>query len=61
MGEYKEVEEKNDNLGVVSGDGSKTTSGAPGEIGDGWAILLHNLEDFPYERFKIMVKQDSQL
>ena len=61
MGEYKEVEEKNEQIGVVSGDGGKITSGAPGEIGDGWAILLHSLEDFPYERFKIRVKEDSQL
>lgn len=61
MGEYKEVEEKNESIGVVSGDGSKITSGAPGEIGDGWSILLNSLERFPYERFRIKVKQDSQL
>ena len=25
--------------------------GAPGELRDGWAILLRSLEDFPYSRF----------
>ena len=39
-GEYKEVEEKNKTIGVVSGDGSKRSAGAPGKIGDGWAQLL---------------------
>ncbi|EME40443.1 hypothetical protein DOTSEDRAFT_74124 [Dothistroma septosporum NZE10] len=61
MGEYKEVEKKNENIGVVSEDGGKVTSGAPGEIGDGCAILLNSLEDFPYEKFKIRIKKDSQL
>jgi pseudouridine-5'-monophosphatase len=26
---------------------------APGRVGDGWAVLLKSLEDFPYERFGI--------
>ncbi|KAK4494091.1 hypothetical protein PRZ48_014389 [Zasmidium cellare] len=60
-GEYKEAEEKNEELGVVAHDGSKRVKGAPGEIDDGWAVLLKSLEDFPYERFQIKVKQDSQL
>ena len=25
--------------------------GTPGKIDDGWAILLHSLQDFPYERY----------
>ena len=28
---------------------------AVGEIGDGWAVLLKTLEDFPYEKFGIEV------
>lgn len=30
-------------------------SGKPGEISDGWADLLYTLEDFPYERYGIVV------
>ncbi|KAL2010993.1 hypothetical protein VTN00DRAFT_3711 [Thermoascus crustaceus] len=30
-------------------------SGKPGEINDGWADLLYTLEDFPYERYGIVV------
>ncbi|CAK3994218.1 HAD superfamily hydrolase [Lecanosticta acicola] len=53
-GEYKEeVEEKNEELGVVTGDGKESRKGAPGEIGDGWAVYLKTLEKFPYERFGI--------
>ena len=37
MGEHKEIDEK----------------AAPGEIGDGWARLLHTLEDFPFESYGI--------
>lgn len=29
--------------------------GSPGELNDGWAVLLHSLEEFPYERFGINV------
>lgn len=55
-GEYKEVEEKNKTIGVVSGDGSKRSAGAPGKIGDGWAQLLPSLENFPYASYGINVK-----
>lgn len=56
MGEHKEeVEEKNQELGVVAGDGSQRKKGAPGEIGDGWAVELETLENFPYQRFGIQV------
>ena len=34
----------------------KGLEGWPGEVGDGWAVLLNSLEDFPYERFGIVVK-----
>lgn len=27
--------------------------GKPGKIDDGWAVFLHTLEDFPYERYGI--------
>lgn len=60
-GEYKEVEDKNEELGVVTHDGSQRVKGAPGEIDDGWALLIKSLEDFPYERYQIHVKGDSQL
>lgn len=60
-GEYKEAEEKNEEIGVVKGDGSQRVKGAPGEIDDGWAILLKSLEDYPYEKYGIRVKAESQL
>jgi len=31
------------------------TAGAPGEIDDGWAILLNTLDNFPYHRFEIEI------
>jgi len=31
------------------------TAGAPGEIDDGWAILLNTLDNFPYHRFAIEI------
>lgn len=40
MGEHKG--EEGDNVEV-------------GKIGDGWAVLLKTLEDFPYEKFGIEV------
>ncbi|KAF2764988.1 HAD-like protein [Teratosphaeria nubilosa] len=55
MGEYEEVEEKNQELGVVGADGSSTHSGAPGEVGDGWGRFLPSLEKFPYEDYGIKV------
>ena len=54
-GEYKEVEEKNERIGVVEGDGQGRKKGAPGEVGDGWAKLLHSLDDFSYRDYGINV------
>lgn len=55
MGEHKEeVEERNETLGVKGKDG-EVKKGAPGEVGDGWGVLLETLEGFPYERFGIDV------
>lgn len=62
MGEYKEQEVKNDELGKADRqNGSVTRSGKPGEIGDGWGRLLRSLEDFPYAEYKIGIKEESQL
>ena len=55
MGEHKEVEEKNEHMGVFQSDGHGRKKGAPGEIGDGWGRLFHTLEDFPYQAYKIKV------
>lgn len=55
MGEYQEVEEKNEQLGIVEHDGQEKKKGAPGEIGDGWGRLLHTLEDFPYASYDVNV------
>lgn len=33
--------------------------GAPGEIDDGWAVLVGSLEEFDYEWFGIMVSRDG--
>lgn len=53
MGEHKEeVEERNETLGVKGKDG-EVKKGAPGEVGDGWGVLLETLEGFPYKRFGI--------
>ena len=54
-GEYKEVEEKNERIGVVEGDGQGRRNGAPGQVGDGWARLLPTLENFPYRDYGIDV------
>ncbi|KAK5115660.1 hypothetical protein LTR85_009831 [Meristemomyces frigidus] len=55
MGEHKEAEDKNEQLGVVEHDGQVRKKGAPGEIGDGWARLYQTLEDFPYSSYGITV------
>lgn len=52
-GEHKEVEEKNEALGAATQGGEVQKGAAPGEVGDGWAVLLKSLEGFPYERFGI--------
>jgi len=54
MGQHKEVEEKNEELGVVV-EGGERRKGAPGEVGDGWGRLLGSLEGFPYEAYGIRV------
>ncbi|KAK3712777.1 hypothetical protein LTR37_008867 [Vermiconidia calcicola] len=54
-GEYKEVEEKNEVIGVVAQDGKTRKKGAPGEMGDGWARLFDSLEGFPYADYGIQV------
>ncbi|KAF2723881.1 HAD-like protein [Polychaeton citri CBS 116435] len=54
-GELKDPEEKNDEIGVVAHDGSARKKGAPGEIDDGWAVLLESLVDFPYKSFQMNV------
>ena len=53
MGEHKEIEEKNAQIGVVEHDGQARKKGAPGEVGDGWGRHLQTLEDFPYESYGI--------
>ena len=55
MGEYKEVEEKNETVGVVDPHGEVRRKGAPGEIDDGWARMFNTLEDFPYQDYGIKV------
>lgn len=55
MGEHKEVEEKNDVIGLVQHDGRGRKKGAPGAIGDGWGTLLSTLEGFPYGQYGIHV------
>ena len=55
MGEYKEVEEKNETIGVVDPHGGVRKKGAPGEIDDGWGRMFNTLEDFPYQDYGINV------
>jgi pseudouridine-5'-monophosphatase len=58
-GEHKEEEEKGvvvdgEEKGVVvDGEEKGRARGWPAEIDDGWAVLLHTLEGFPYERYGI--------
>ncbi|KXT01788.1 hypothetical protein AC578_1983 [Pseudocercospora eumusae] len=59
MGEYKEQEQNNEEIGVVSHDGKTRHHGVPGEIGDGWGRLLQSLANFPYADYKINVKGSS--
>ena len=54
-GEYKEIEEKNEEIGVVEAHGKERKKGAPGAIGDEWARLLQTLESFPYRDYGIKV------
>lgn len=55
MGEHKENEEKDEEIGTVTHDGQSRKKGAPGEIGDGWGVLLKTLVNFPYEQYGIKV------
>lgn len=50
-GEYREVVE------TPSAHLAQNSPGSPGDIGDGWALLLPNLESFPYEKFGINVNR----
>lgn len=52
MGEHKEVADE-EALGAATQGGEVQKGKAPGEVGDGWAVLLKSLEGFPYERFGI--------
>ena len=52
MGEHKEAENQQA-LGTATQGGEVLEGKAPGEVGDGWAVLLKSLEGFPYERFGI--------
>lgn len=54
-GEHKEVEEKNQEIGVVDHDGRERRKGAPGSVGDGWGRLVETLEGFPFGEFGIGV------
>jgi pseudouridine 5'-phosphatase len=54
-GEHKELEEKNEMIGVVDPHGQERKKGAPGEIGDGWARLFSTLEAFPFSDYGITV------
>lgn len=47
-GEHKEDEIESHGIGTIKG-----SPGHVGEIDDGWAELLHSLEDFKYERYSI--------
>ena len=46
-GEYKEE------LQPVPELSQEGVSGKPGAIDDGWAILVHSLENFPYQRYSL--------
>ena len=52
MGEHKEAADE-EALGAATQGGEVLKGKAPGEVGDGWAVLLKSLEGFPYERFGI--------
>ncbi|GAB7361602.1 hypothetical protein MBLNU230_g1654t1 [Neophaeotheca triangularis] len=58
MGELgEEGEGRNEELGVVRGDGSGRVKGPPGEVGDGWGRLVRSLERFPYHEYGILVEE----
>jgi pseudouridine-5'-monophosphatase len=51
-GEHKEAEGQGA-LGTATQGGEVQEGKKPGVVGDGWAVLLGSLEEFPYERFGI--------
>jgi pseudouridine 5'-phosphatase len=61
-GEHKEDASAQDEEAAVlvgeaegqEGSVKRRKTGAPGELGDGWGVLLKSLEDFPYEKFGII-------
>ncbi|KAH7085844.1 HAD-like domain-containing protein [Paraphoma chrysanthemicola] len=55
-GEHKEDEEQQLQKTEVEVAQGKRRVGAPGELNDGWAKLLHSLENFPYDGFGILAK-----
>jgi pseudouridine-5'-monophosphatase len=51
-GEHKEAEAQGA-LGTATQGGEVQEGKKPGVVGDGWAVLLGSLEEFPYGRFGI--------
>lgn len=49
-GEYKEEIKP-----VVEATDRQRVPGMPGQVDDGWAVLLNSLDDFPYDRFGIKI------
>jgi pseudouridine-5'-monophosphatase len=52
-GEHKEDEEEQLRHTEVEVEEGKRRTGVPGEIDDGWALLLESLVGFPYEQYGI--------
>ena len=50
-----ESREEDEELGSAEGLGSRLR-GWPSEVGDGWGVQLDSLDNFPYERYEIVVK-----
>lgn len=51
MGEHKD----DDEISSEAAPPGKRRKGGPGEVGDGYAVLLTSLENFPYARYGITV------
>ncbi|KAK5148830.1 hypothetical protein LTR04_000450 [Oleoguttula sp. CCFEE 6159] len=51
----KTADKAGDTVGGKEERTGERVKGAPGEIDDGWAVLLQTLEGFPYERYGIGV------
>lgn len=55
-GEHKEEEKSDDENKAHSLQAERIGgNGKPGELQDGWGILLPTLENFPYERYGIRI------